>query len=81
MGMADRVSSGVPYISTSSLAHGVTHFYSSVMISIVAWFRATMTFPVKKKQKGDSPCPGGPLFLSGQFFLDGSSIKAGFDQS
>jgi hypothetical protein len=27
MGMADRVSSGVPYISTSFLAHGVTHFY------------------------------------------------------
>jgi hypothetical protein len=32
------------------------------MVSIVAWFGATMTFPVEKKQKGDSPVRGGPFF-------------------
>jgi hypothetical protein len=63
MGMADRISSGVPYISTSSLAHGVTHFYSSAMVSIVAWFRATMSFPVKKKQKGNPPVRGAPFCI------------------
>jgi len=39
MGMADRVSSGVPCISTSSFAHGVTHFYKKTKFDSLSVFR------------------------------------------